>query len=341
MAETQSHCGHPVSEIIGSDEGTHYCAVCEQEARAAQEREARVALKHGARPVEGQTANLLTGCGDHSCVIARPTGMGTNGGCRCPDYKLRHTIRVYRSDLAAARQEAAELQAARVAYASEFQLVRGEPDVGSIHANIREMKTELAAARQELADSQQSNHVDQQVIAELNARLAHTEQENGRLHTLLTDAQSVIHRLCDQQAMPDASLDAVIARIDAVLATPPVPEPEQKMKNTKQSGAELIAQERQRQMEQEGWTERHDDQHDRNELNIAARIYALHAEALAYSESNVTFRDVRRSTPQDWPWHPDWWKPSDNPIRDLTKAGALIAAEIDRLQRAATLEPEE
>jgi hypothetical protein len=35
-----------------------------------------------------------------------------------------------------------------------------------------------------------------------------------------------------------------------------------------------------------------------------------------------------------WPWEqPDWWKPSDNPIRNLEKAGALIAAEIDRLIR--------
>lgn len=35
----------------------------------------------------------------------------------------------------------------------------------------------------------------------------------------------------------------------------------------------------------------------------------------------------------DWPWHSSWWKPSDDPIRNLVKAGALIAAEIDRLQR--------
>ena len=35
-----------------------------------------------------------------------------------------------------------------------------------------------------------------------------------------------------------------------------------------------------------------------------------------------------------WPWDMKWWKPSDeDPIRNLVKAGALIAAEIDRLQR--------
>jgi hypothetical protein len=36
----------------------------------------------------------------------------------------------------------------------------------------------------------------------------------------------------------------------------------------------------------------------------------------------------------DWPWSKKWWKPSSDPIRNLVKAGALIAAEIDRLQRA-------
>jgi hypothetical protein len=35
-----------------------------------------------------------------------------------------------------------------------------------------------------------------------------------------------------------------------------------------------------------------------------------------------------------WPWNFKWWKPHpDNRIRDFEKAGALIAAEIDRLLR--------
>ena len=38
-------------------------------------------------------------------------------------------------------------------------------------------------------------------------------------------------------------------------------------------------------------------------------------------------------TPECWPWDHEWWKPSDDPVRNLVKAGALIAAEIDRLQR--------
>ena len=38
--------------------------------------------------------------------------------------------------------------------------------------------------------------------------------------------------------------------------------------------------------------------------------------------------------PDEWPWNITWWKPSTDPVRNLTKAGALIAAEIERIQRA-------
>ena len=35
--------------------------------------------------------------------------------------------------------------------------------------------------------------------------------------------------------------------------------------------------------------------------------------------------------PRGWPWEPADWKPDNDPVRNLVKAGALIAAEIDRL----------
>lgn len=88
-------------------------------------------------------------------------------------------------------------------------------------------------------------------------------------------------------------------------------------------GVELIAAERKRQIEVEGWTAEHDDQHVYGQLVSMAAIYALNTTG----ELGELFRTF-------WPrdWSDSWWKPS-NPIRDLTKAGALIAAEIDRLQR--------
>jgi hypothetical protein len=35
--------------------------------------------------------------------------------------------------------------------------------------------------------------------------------------------------------------------------------------------------------------------------------------------------------PREWPWDSKWWKPGER-IRELEKAGALIAAEIARLE---------
>lgn len=82
------------------------------------------------------------------------------------------------------------------------------------------------------------------------------------------------------------------------------------------TGIELIAEERQRQIEEEGWTAEHDKQWAAFELAEAAACYA---------------HPFIMSTNLEWPFDKSWWKPSENRIRDLQKAGALIAAEIDRL----------
>jgi hypothetical protein len=93
------------------------------------------------------------------------------------------------------------------------------------------------------------------------------------------------------------------------------------------TGAELIAAERKRQIEVEGWTAEHDDDaHGPGSLTNAAIAYAGHARTMV-GKANLF-------PPQCWPWDRRWWKPSDDQIRNLVKAGALIAAEIDRLQRA-------
>jgi hypothetical protein len=91
------------------------------------------------------------------------------------------------------------------------------------------------------------------------------------------------------------------------------------------SAIELIAAERQRQIEVEGWSPEHDDQHRRGELARAAACYAVGSNELRDGHNGVM------------PWESRWWKPSpDNRVRDLVKAGALIVAEIERLQRQTT-----
>lgn len=102
------------------------------------------------------------------------------------------------------------------------------------------------------------------------------------------------------------------------------------------NGAELIAAERQRQIDVEGWTAEHDDAHTKCQMLIAGCGYAT----LTYMQvhnSPELLELAQTIPPPDWPWEKNWWKPSTNPIRNLIKAGALIAAEIDRLQRVNNL----
>jgi len=92
------------------------------------------------------------------------------------------------------------------------------------------------------------------------------------------------------------------------------------------TGIDLITSERHRQITVEGWTREHDSAHTNSELAEAALGYA---EAAA---TQVRGRCGWATQPSNWPWNSEWWKPSDDPVRNLAKAGALIASEIDRLQ---------
>lgn len=102
------------------------------------------------------------------------------------------------------------------------------------------------------------------------------------------------------------------------------------------TGIEIIAAERKRQVEVEGWTPDHDDEHDAGELCGAGSAYAL-AAACQINPYTTPLDDVPDAFPHTW--SAEWWKPSDDPIRNLARAGALIAAEIDRLVRAAARQP--
>ncbi|HFL2757910.1 TPA: hypothetical protein ACG1S6_000337 [Pseudomonas aeruginosa] len=82
--------------------------------------------------------------------------------------------------------------------------------------------------------------------------------------------------------------------------------------------------ERLRQVEAEGWMPEHDDAHDTGALASAAGCYAMFS--LAYPAGDPS---------RFWPWDKSWWKPSPDGRRNMVKAGALILAEIERLDRAA------
>ena len=83
-------------------------------------------------------------------------------------------------------------------------------------------------------------------------------------------------------------------------------------------GIDLIAAERRRQIADEGYTPEHDAEHGGGELADAAVAYV--GAALGRPEAAAA----------SWPWGASSFWPGDNPVRMLVKAGALIAAEIDR-----------
>ena len=81
--------------------------------------------------------------------------------------------------------------------------------------------------------------------------------------------------------------------------------------------------ERFRQIEGEGWSLDHDDDHRAGELAQAGACYAR------YAGSDYT---VKGSSPHGWPWDGDWWKPAGF-RRDLVRAAALILAEGEKFDR--------
>ncbi|MEQ0366915.1 ead/Ea22-like family protein [Klebsiella sp. JB_Kp042] len=94
------------------------------------------------------------------------------------------------------------------------------------------------------------------------------------------------------------------------------------------AAADVLA-ERKRQVTAEGWTPGHDDEYEHGELADAAGCYALSSELF----------DCAGEPPRPWLWPDEWWKPT-NRRRDLVKAGALILAEIERLDRTAGIKVE-
>ncbi len=113
------------------------------------------------------------------------------------------------------------------------------------------------------------------------------------------------------------------------------------MTTDKRTGSQRIADERKRQIEKEGYDAKHDAEHGDGSLALAAALYATPVRLYERDDfaAGVSFRDP-------WPWENGDGRPYPNRgnvvapnhtlsaakrIRQLEKAGALIAAEIDRL----------
>lgn len=93
---------------------------------------------------------------------------------------------------------------------------------------------------------------------------------------------------------------------------------------------QAVVAERFRQIEVEGWSAEHDEQHAPGELATAGAAYAKAAEL--HLSSGVFPKKPRMFMPNWWPWSTNWWKPTDF-RRDLVKACALIIAEGEKFDR--------
>jgi hypothetical protein len=108
------------------------------------------------------------------------------------------------------------------------------------------------------------------------------------------------------------------------------------------TGIELIADERNRQVSVEGWTPEHDDEHNGNQIAMAAACYASPVPLNARIEVPCGCREAfcphsafgKHMWVDAWPWERGADKRGKHDrLKQLAIAGALIAAEIDRLQR--------
>lgn len=122
---------------------------------------------------------------------------------------------------------------------------------------------------------------------------------------------------------PEAAKAAAQADYEARILAAIQPAPEARQADLSTAARDVLA-ERARQISAEGWTPEHDDQHVDGEMAQASGCYALNAAGWK--------TEALRGC---WPikWMAAWFKPT-TPRRDLVKAGALIIAEIERLDRA-------
>lgn len=89
-------------------------------------------------------------------------------------------------------------------------------------------------------------------------------------------------------------------------------------------GVDLIRRERQRQIEEKGYDARHDFREPLNSIVAAAVSYAM---------CDIDMKEAEAW----WQWDFRHWKPKDRK-RNLVRAGALIAAAIDKIQMEEQLE---
>jgi len=96
------------------------------------------------------------------------------------------------------------------------------------------------------------------------------------------------------------------------------------------SGIQIFEREQQRQIEH-GWTPEHDDLHVHGEIAEGANCYVMMNILL---QKKHTIEEATAIVASLWPFEPEGFKPSGNYMTNIRKAGGMLAAEYDRLERA-------
>ena len=152
-----------------------------------------------------------------------------------------------------------------------------------------------------------------------------------------TERQAVLEMLyaaADKLQAGDPVLIAIGNAIQHLQAiTPPTPiAPNSAELKAESAAIRDVLAERKRQISVKGWTAEHDDTHNDGQMAMAAAYYAAHTVNTNHMPQYVK-EAINGMLSFCWPWSRKWWKPS-TPRRNLVKAGALIIAEIERIDRA-------
>ncbi|HBO3347737.1 TPA: hypothetical protein L4S52_001523 [Pseudomonas aeruginosa] len=171
-----------------------------------------------------------------------------------------------------------------------------------------------------------------ELLAAAPTQAQHSVPEKVR--TLLSRAQCEIEHLaeclenvCEDEEDFDVREDVADGRVVAadiahMLAAAPG-------KEVPQAWLDVQA-ERLRQVEAEGWTPEHDDEHACDEIAAFACFYAMPPAARDWDASSTGYGDTLGEAIL-----PEGWEPkTGDRRRDLVKACALALAEIERLDRA-------
>ncbi|MDE2106927.1 MAG: hypothetical protein KGL39_57465, partial [Patescibacteria group bacterium] len=237
--------------------------------------------------------------------------IGNHGSCIT---KQRGTIKRFKADRDRLAAELAEAKES-IAYNRDYE--------GERH----ELAAELAEAKQALAEATAELKTFQSAI-----RISFNGPVGTPEYRLACGMLEAIAK------SPDPLTAAEFAELGDVLDAEAADHPAgiaEKVK-VKKGGADvpagqlLIALERKRQIDQEGWDAGHDDEQDEGQIARAAACYA--AGQPIYLQGASRYFEA-------WPWDVKWDKRKQHTrLRQLVIAGALCAAEIDRLLRRSPVE---